>query len=129
MVVDLNATRKVTGDVIEETTGDLSTKVTGEQTIESTGKTKVKSVGDMTIQSVGGKLFLKALNNITTEATSYIIQGFAGAPAVSYDIKGLAVNVSATGTAGFPVVTTGTHPIDYITGLPIIGLPNFTAGP
>ncbi len=101
VVVDGNATQKVAGDVTEE--------VAGKQEISSTGDTTIKSEGAMKLQSTGGKTTIKALSTVETIAPQ--------------------VNVSSTGTAGGNVVTTLTHPFDFVTGIPITGLPNFKAGP
>jgi type VI secretion system secreted protein VgrG len=117
IVVDGDDTKKVTGNIIEEITGDFTveitgdgnTNVTGMQTLESTGTTTIKSTGDMTVQSVGGASTVKAMTKVTVSAPTVQITGVIATPA----------------TGGGEVVTTLTHPVDYITGIPILGVAGF----
>jgi hypothetical protein len=141
IVIDNDATRKVNGKFTELITGELDETIEGDAStlvkgnydtnvekghklivtdnseysvgkdleIEANGKGTLKSVGDLLLQSSGGKLDAKAAVKTTLTSPTIQFTGVNPAPA----------------TGGGEVVTTTTHPLDYITGIPILGVSGF----
>jgi len=90
--------------VVEE---DDAEHIKGRKDVIVEGECTTSSVEDLKIAS-GKKLKLSSVGKTTITSPS--------------------ITLSSTAT-GSPVVTTGTHPVDYITGIPIVGVPGVLAGP
>lgn len=130
----------VTGDDAEHIRGRQDVIIDGASTKKSVGAMDyetnnnytVKSMLNMTHQAMIS-ILMKANVNIVLQATANVsVQATAAftvtAPVTT--ITSSTVTLSLGGTpngvvTGFP---SGTHPFDYITGIPIAGLPGFLAG-
>lgn len=124
VVIDGDMTHKVGGGLTTQVVGDVSDKVNGKHTEETAGEHIIKSTGALTLQSVGGKTTVKANTKIVQDAPVHEINATG-----TYSIVAPQINLSAVaGGAIGDVVTTVTHPIDYITGIPILGVSNVRVG-
>jgi len=133
--IDGAYSRKVGAGETIEVTGTQNITVTGIQNVTVNGVATRTTTGALT-ENVNGIYTLNVLGvlNIITpaalvlQALSYLLQGPAAAAAASFEVKANTITLSNNGT-GSPVVTTGTHPFDFITGIPIVGVPTVLAGP
>jgi hypothetical protein len=96
--------------------GDSTEKAVGKIVIECNDDFKAKTLANMLLEAVV-KMDLIAAANVTIESTGGVVT-----------IKSPSITLSSTGS-GSPVVTTGTHPVDYVTGIPIVGVATVLAGP
>ncbi len=102
--------------------GDDGEHIKGNQDVVVGGNATHNVDGNYS-QDVGGNSEVVILNTATIEAATIVIESNS-----TLDLKANGVVNIGPGTALGDIVTIVTHPVDYITGIPILGTPFVKAG-
>lgn len=112
----------VAGDDAEHVKGNQDVVIDGEGT-NKVGSNLTEDVGGDYTQDVLGKSTVEVQARSTHTAASITIESNS-----TFDLKAPGLMKLGPGLTPGDIVTTVTHPVDYITGIPILGVPTVQAG-
>ena len=113
LTTTVNKTETISGNKTETVTG-VNTETVGTHIETVTATSTVTVTGASTHTAAAATLAGLATASVTSPATTVI--GTA-----TLALTAPVTTIVVTGGPFFPVVNTGTHPVDYITGIPILG--------
>lgn len=111
----------IESDDAEHVKGNKDVVVDGDATHKTTSLTE--EVGGDYTQDVSGKSTVEVQARSTHTAASILIESNS-----TLDVKATGLMKLGPGLAPGDIVTTVTHPVDYITGIPIVGVTTVQAG-